>query len=161
MSKKTKFPIASFGTELMSALLRGAREKYTIRFDNIEDLDKSGWRKAKRFQARIHTLRARMREENHPDFPLAARSVVSVLTGTMAVEAGGPREWAGDEIGHRGALVMLRPKDSEFKGELERAGVEIHSPHEDPPSEPGRPVVADKKDRFLDMFNVMNDTESE
>lgn len=106
---KSKYPLDSFGPELMQSLLRGGRERFVITFAGPE-----GKKKAHKFQHRIHTLRSRMREENHDHYPLAARVRVSIFWGSHAVKEGAPKEWETDEHGKRGALIVIRPNDSEF-----------------------------------------------
>lgn len=108
---KTKFPIESFGPELMQALLEGGRNRLVIPFPGA---DGAGKRKAHTFQQRIHMLRQRMREERHPQYPLAARVRVSLLWGAKAAEAGAPAEWRADPKGKLGAYIVIQPRDSEF-----------------------------------------------
>lgn len=115
---KTKFPIESFGPELMQALVRGGREKFIIPFPGAEG---AGKRKAHKFQQRIHMLRGRMRNEKHPDYPLAARVRVSLFWGDKAVAQGAPKEWTGDDAGNLGAFIVIRPQDSEFADDLAKA----------------------------------------
>jgi hypothetical protein len=117
---RTKFPIESFGPELMTALLKGGRERLAIPFAGP---DGAGKRKAHMFQRRIHTLRQRMRQENHPDYMLATRARVSLFWGERAVDEGGPPEWREDPDGHLGALIVIRPHDSEFSDILSQAGI--------------------------------------
>jgi hypothetical protein len=112
---KTKYPIESFGPQLMSALKRGGRE-------------------------RITTLRQRMRQLEHPDYMIATRAKVSLFWGSKAVEQGAPAEWRDDDEGTRGALIVIQPRDSEFESILSKAGfptppsaVPLSSAHERPP----------------------------
>lgn len=114
---KTKYPIESFGPELMKALVRGSREKVILTFDGA---DGSGKKRAHGFQRRIHTLRQRMRQLNHPDYVLATRAKCSILWGEKAAQYG-KKEWEADDQGQRGALIVIQPHDSEFDDVLAEA----------------------------------------
>lgn len=141
---KTRYPISSFGPELMSALIKGGRKKLALKFENVDDEQYTGRRRAKKFQLRIYTLRGRMREENHPDFPIASRAIVSVIWGSKAIAHGAPESWREDYNGKRGALVVIRPQDSEFGDVLTAAGVTVDPPSTPSPvpfAEPTRPAV--------------------
>lgn len=125
---KTRYPVESFGPELMAVLLKGSREKVILKFEGAEG---AGKKQAHAFHRRIHTLRSKMREEDHPDFNLAARALVSIFWGARATQEGGdkvPVEWASDIAGKRGAIIVLRPRDSEFDDILKQAGVEVPKP---------------------------------
>lgn len=131
---KTKFPIESFGPQLMDALVGGGRGRVTILFEG-----KDGKRMAHNFQRRVHTLRSRMREENHRDYVIAARAKVSIYWGEKAAEQD-PRckLWVDDHNGHRGALIIIAPRDSEFEDVLRASGIgsaptPVSTAHEHPP----------------------------
>jgi hypothetical protein len=117
--KKTRYPIESFGPELMEALLKGGRERLIITFAGGNSV---GFKKAVRFQQRINMLRSRMREENHQQHPLAMRVKVSRAWGDKAVALGAPDIWKDDVDGRDfGCLVVLQPQDQEFAEELSHA----------------------------------------
>lgn len=124
---KTKYPIASFGPELMAFLTKSGREKVVLRFEG-----ERGFSQASIFRRRIHTLRQQMRIENHPDHKFAARAKVRIVFGDAAVDEGGPKEWAGDDSHHRGALVIGQPHDMEFNEVLQQADLEIRRPSGEP-----------------------------
>lgn len=126
---KTKYPIASFGPELMALLIKGSQEKVVLTFEG-----EHGRRKAKHLQLRIQTLRARMREERHPDYRITMRAKVSVMWGERAVKENAPVDWKEDEMGYRGALLVVRPHDSEFSDAIAKAGVNVPPPTFTPPS---------------------------
>jgi hypothetical protein len=116
---KSKYPIESFGPELMAALLKGSRERLVVPF-----VGESGKRMAHSFQKRIHTLRQRMREEKHPSYVIAARAMVSIFWGERAVGVHDcAKEWGDDYNGNRGAIIVIRPRDSEFTDILAEVGV--------------------------------------
>lgn len=108
---RNKYPIESFGPELMTALVKGGKEGLELRFETKT--------LAHRFQQRVHMLRQRMREESHPDYTVASRAVVSLLWGPKSEV----KEWDEDHMGKKGALIRIRPRDSEFGQVLKNAGV--------------------------------------
>lgn len=119
---KTKYPIESFGPELMAALLKGGREPVLIPFEGP-----LGKKTAHNFQRRIHTLRRRMREENHPQYMVATRARVSLFWGEKAAELD-PKRFESlreDYDGKRGAVIVIRPHDTEFASILNKAGIEV------------------------------------
>src|SRR5687768_4773528 len=75
MRKRSKLPIESFGPELMTALLAGSKGEVRLPMP---------YRTAVNFRRRIHQLRARMREENHPQRGLVERAQVRILWGKDA-----------------------------------------------------------------------------
>lgn len=115
---KTKYPIESFGPALMQALIRGGREKLTLKF-----LGEDGKRDAHTFQRRIHTLRQRMREVEHEDYIIVTRARVSIFWGDRAIPFGAPADWKDDHNGHKGAFIVIRPQDTEFIDVLANAGI--------------------------------------
>lgn len=99
---KSKFPIESFGPELMQILLKAGRgEKIVLDFPHR--------REARRFQMRLHMLRGRMRELNHPDYITVTRARTS-LKGE-----GGPDD---------PATLTIYQYDSEFRDVLAKARIE-------------------------------------
>lgn len=124
-SPKTKYPIEAFGPELMTALVAGGQREVIIPFDNLSNIEGSGKRRGHKFQQRIHMLRQRMRELEHPDYKFAARARVSLFWGDRAAAELGDKfaSFAGDDRGLRGAVVVIRPHDSEFSDILTKAGV--------------------------------------
>lgn len=132
---KTKYPISSFGPELMAFLVKSGREQVILKFEGPR-----GKAAANTFRRRIHTLRQRMRQENHSDYPIAARAKVSIFWGEDAIPFGAPQEWKEDFRGHRGAYVVGRPHDTEFLSVLQEAGVTVDRP---PLSDPAPKPVED------------------
>lgn len=118
---KTKFPIESFGPQLMAALVGGGRSRLIIPFEGP-----LGKKLAHNFQRRIHMLRSRMRELNHPDYIVAARAKATILWGEKAADADPKFEdWRIDFDGRRGAIIVIAPRDSEFEEVLAKAGVGV------------------------------------
>lgn len=125
----TKYPIESFGPEIMAALTKGSQEEYSITLPSYRD--------AVRFQQRIHMLRKRMREEQHPLYTVAARVHISLAWG---IDAGFP-EVATTVIGKGNRVpvdrsaktkVTLKPRDSEFTAALLEAGISKEELKDDP-----------------------------
>jgi hypothetical protein len=119
---KSRYPIESFGPEIMAALLKASREKVTIAFQSYRD--------AVRFQQRIHILRSQMRDLHHPMYPIAARVHTSVLFGRRAglAEVETYRNTKGMHYPRDRnipAVIILKPRDSEFTAALNAAGVQV------------------------------------
>lgn len=107
---KTRYPIESFGPELMAALVAGGQRRVEIPFENKK--------MAVRFQMRIHMLRNRLREADHPNWKIAARARTSLRWRDMVKP-----EWAGDKEGNKGAVLVIYPHDSDFTDALAKAGI--------------------------------------
>ena len=157
---KSRYPVESFGPELMAVLLKGSREKVILRF---EGPDGEGKRRAHSFHRRIHTLRSKMREENHPDHALAARALCSIYWGARAVTEGAPTSWAPDFSGRMGALIVIRPRDSEFDDVLKQAGVEV-APRAEPETYVSKPSADEQAalDELVDdLYGLHKENPSE
>jgi len=132
---KTKYPIESFGPELMEAIVRGGKPGGLV----VLKFDKPGGRKhARQFQLRVQQLRTRMRELNHPDYPIAARAMVSMKWGEKAIAHGAPEDWREDYYGEKGCYIVISPRDSEFNDALKAAGIELRPPT---PKVPGHRTI--------------------
>jgi hypothetical protein len=103
---RAKFPLTSFGPELMAVLIKGSRETVVLSFDDVK--------KARGLQARLHTLRARMRDANHPQYSIVTRARTSLKWGR---EAGFLSERDKNK-----ATLTIYPHDSQYREVLERAG---------------------------------------
>lgn len=110
--RRTKYPLESFGPELIEAMKKAALGVVRVRF--------ASKRKAHVFQQRIHMLRGRMERANHPDFKLVAKVRTSLLYGTKADPSWPDR---GSRDMEQPAIVELKPYDIEFISELREAGV--------------------------------------
>lgn len=130
MTAARKYPIESFGPEIMGALQKGAREEFSIALPSYRD--------AVRFQQRIHMLRKAMREANHPLYPVAARVHISLSWGKLG---GFPIEVETTTIGKGNRVpvdrgtptrVTLKPRDSEFQAALLQGGVTKEELKDDP-----------------------------
>lgn len=99
---KSKYPIESFGPELMQILLKAGRgETVVLNFPHRKD--------ARRFQQRLHMLRGRMRELKHELTDVVARARTSLRY------EGGPED---------PATLTVAQYDSEFADVLKEAKIE-------------------------------------
>lgn len=137
---KTKYPIESFGPELMAALKQGGLTRVVIPF--VGDKGKT---MAHSFQRRIHTLRQRMREEEHIDYMITTRAMCSIFWGERAVGQHPCAEtWKEDYNGNKGAIIVIKPRDSEFSDILNEAGVKVREvPTTIIEAEPNRELTID------------------
>jgi len=101
MTRSSKFPIASFGSELQATLREGANKELRLKFDS-EAL-------ATRFMHRLNALRAAMKREQHPDWEQLYRCGIH-----------------RDVKDHK--IVILSPRDSEFRSVIQDAGVDLIAP---------------------------------
>lgn len=122
MKTRSKLPIESFGPELMAALMQGSTKEFRFELP---------YNDAIKFRRRIHQLRSRMREENHPQRFLVERARVQVLWGKEAGFAEDPEMRRLDNGGRAPrdlrapACVVIKPYDTEFGEALRKAGVNI------------------------------------
>jgi hypothetical protein len=98
MTRTSRFPASSFGAELQATLREGANKELRLKFDS-EAL-------ATRFTHRINALRAALKREAHSDWEQLYRCGVH-------------RDPADRKI------VILSPRDSEFRAALADAGVDV------------------------------------
>ena len=103
MTKSNRFPASSFGAELQATLREGANKELRLKFDTEA--------MATRFMHRINALRAAMKREAHQDWEQLYRCGV-----------------------HRDVLdrkiIVLSPRDSEFRTTLKDAGIVLAPPAE-------------------------------
>lgn len=156
---RTKYPLESFGPELMAALLKGGLERIVIPFFGPE-----GKKKAHNFQRRIHTMRRRMADVQHPNYMVATRARVSLFWGESAYKID-PKQFLDfkeDYNGHRGAVIVIQPHDMEFRDVLTKAGVEVTGDMAAPidlptlpsPAEPGtKTTLEDLLDELTENSN--------
>lgn len=137
---RTKYPLESFGPELMAALLKGGREKVILPF-----LGPDGKRRAHNFQRRIHTMRRRMADAHHPNYMVATRARVSIFWGESAYKIDQRQflELKEDHNGNRGAVIVIQPHDIEFRDVLTKAGVEVTGDMAAPIDLPTMPAAAE------------------
>lgn len=126
----TRYPVSSFGPELMDILIRGARERIEIAFPD--------GRTMAHFQARIHALRASMRRENHSQYALATRARTS-------------RSWKRGEP-NTDCVLIVQPNDAQFTSILRAAGIKA-SEHtkdllDDVNDQPAKPEPIDPIDPY-------------
>lgn len=98
MTRSERFPISSFGAEILATLKEGANKEIRLKFDN-ETI-------ATRFMHRINALRAAMKREGHTDWEALYRCGVH-----------------RDQIDR--TTIILAPRDSEFRGVLQAAGIPL------------------------------------
>jgi hypothetical protein len=101
MTRSHRFPASSFGAELQATLREGANKELRLRFDS-EAL-------ATRFMHRLNALRAAMKREEHPDWQQLYRC--------------GVHKDPNDK-----KILILAPRDSEFRKALQEAGVSLTAP---------------------------------
>jgi hypothetical protein len=101
MTRSHRFPASSFGAELQATLREGANKELRLKFDS-EAI-------ATRFMHRINALRAAMKREAHSEWEQLYRCGVH-------------RDPSDRKI------IILSPRDSEFRTALQDAGVTLTAP---------------------------------
>jgi hypothetical protein len=101
MTRSSRFPASSFGAELQATLREGANKELRLKFDS-EPL-------ATRFTHRINALRAALKREEHSDWEQLYRCGVH-----------------RDPLDRK--IVILSPRDSEFRPTLQAAGIDLSAP---------------------------------
>src|SRR5262245_18500354 len=110
--RRGRYPVSSFGPEMMAALKEGAVDRVVLKFPNLKT--------ATFFHHSLHTLRAAMRAENHPDAELVSRARASKIWGARLGEG-----FADDFKGEKGCNVVIQPNDAQFGEAPQEAGVEV------------------------------------
>jgi len=101
MTRSTRMPASSFGSELQATLREGANKELRLKFET-EAL-------ATRFMHRLNALRAALKREQHTDWEQLYRCGVHKDVKDKKV-------------------LILAPRDSEFRQALLDAGVDVSPP---------------------------------
>lgn len=112
MTRPSRYPVASFGPELMAALVKGSREEITIPCPDAKTL--------LFLQNRIHMLRGAMGREKHPNYGLVQRA----RTSRMWDEPDGKRVAKPTKSASNFRLI-IRPNDQQFASMIKAAGVVV------------------------------------
>lgn len=141
---KAKQPLSSFDPRMLQLLIYGARKRIVIPF-----LGESGKKLAHSFHRRLHTLRARMRSENHEHSELSSKAYIRILWGSKAFKErlNIATEWRDDDAGHLGAFIVIQPRDSEFDSIL--SSLHLSAPED---SEPLTALPSSKEEADLTAF---------
>ena len=102
--KASRYPVSSFGPELMAILLKGARERVAIPCPDQRFM--------KYLQMRIQMLRGAMAREKHPNYTLVTRTRTTRTWNTAL----------GKDVD---CVLIVAPNDSQFSDVLQRAGVDV------------------------------------
>lgn len=123
----SRYPLASFGPELMEILLKGARERVEIPCPDHRTMAF--------LQMRIQMMRGAMARENHPQYSIAARARTA-------------RTWDFESKDkNKKCVLVIQPNDYQFRDILAGAGI-VPQPHTEdllidapPPPTPADPTV--------------------
>jgi hypothetical protein len=113
--KVSRYPVSSFGPELMTILLKGARGRVEIPCPDQRTM--------KYLQMRLQMLRGAMARERHPNYTLVTRARTSRLWNT----AEGPDS---------GCVLVVQPNDAQFTKLIADAGIAA-------PEDTGGDILAD------------------
>jgi glycine cleavage system aminomethyltransferase T len=112
-----KQPIESFGPELLNTLIEGTRRRVVV---------PCTFGTATRLRLRLHQLRTRMRELNHPLYPIAAKCKVTIEWDENKVPTHvGARGLKYPSSGKTAQVqLVVAPHDDDFAKILTTAGVD-------------------------------------
>ncbi len=100
--KTSRYPVSSFGPELMETLLQGAVKEVRIPCPDQKTMQY--------LQMRIQMLRGAMAREGHPKYELSTRARTA-------------RDWNREKGPDVDCVLIVRPHDSQFSDILSRAGI--------------------------------------
>lgn len=112
--KTGRYPVSSFGPELMALLIKASRERVEVKCDSMNQM--------KNLQMRIHMLRGAMNKERHPQYALATRVHTSCTWDNEAHPSTKSKQFPRDATDCK---LILYPKDSQFASILEAAGIRV------------------------------------
>jgi hypothetical protein len=101
MTRSNRFPVSSFGADLHATLREGANKELRLKFDS-EAL-------CTRFMHRLNALRAAMKREETPGWAELYRCGIHKDV-------------------HDKKILILSPRDSEFRKVIEDAGITLSAP---------------------------------
>jgi len=139
MTRPSRYPVSSFGPELLEILVRGAKDRVSIPCPNHKTMQA--------LQMRIQMLRGAMGREKHPQYELTTRARTS-------------RTWnreAGKDVD---CVLVIQPNDFQFSDILKSAGITPSAPMRDilddtalpdTPSDPS--IESTSPDKFDNPYN--------
>lgn len=108
--KSSRYPVSSFGPELLAILLKGARERVEIPCPDQ--------RYMKYLQMRLQMLRGAMAREAHPQYGLVTRARTT-------------RQWDASISKDANCVLVVQPNDAQFSGVLAAAGIKVSDVDQD------------------------------
>lgn len=103
MTRKHHAPVASFGDDLMAAMLNAAIKPTTLTLP---------WKRAVQLRQRAYMLRAAMKAEGHPSYTVVTRVRITLDVGDAATQRRGTSVVPSDP--NAPTIVTFAPNDSEF-----------------------------------------------
>ena len=136
--KTGRYPVSSFGPELMALLLKASRERVEVPCESMTQM--------KALQMRIHSLRGQMNRERHPNYALVTRVHTSCTWDFDKFPSTRKKQFPKDATNCK---LVLYPKDSQFTSILEAAGIHAEDiknvegllDDQAPPSTPSDPTT--------------------
>ena len=113
---QNKMPIESFGAELFNALIEGSKRTISLQ---------TTYRNAIVLRLRVHRLRHRMQEENHPLYPIAAKTKISISWPPNTEVITTSKHIKYPKSSSAPVTLTFAPHNSEFANLLKAAGVNI------------------------------------
>lgn len=102
--KVSRYPVSSFGPELMAILLKGARERVEIPCEDQRTMQY--------LQMRLQMLRGAMGRERHAQYTLVTRARTT-------------RTWDSKKGKDANCILVVQPNDAQFASALKAAGITV------------------------------------
>jgi hypothetical protein len=102
--KVSRYPVSSFGPELMAILVKGSRERVEIPCEDQRTMQY--------LQMRLQMLRGAMGRERHPQYSLVTRARTS-------------RTWDSNVGKDANCVLVVQPNDAQFSAAIKRAGITV------------------------------------
>lgn len=112
--KTGRYPVSSFGPELMALLIKASRERIEVPCQSMNQM--------KALQMRIHSLRGSMGREKHPQYALVTRVHTSCTWDFEKFPSTKAKQFPKNATDCK---LVLYPKDSQFTDILNRAGITV------------------------------------
>jgi hypothetical protein len=111
--------LTSFGPEILQALIEGSRREVVVELSYAD---------AVVMRKRMHTLRARMREDKHPLLNIVTAAKVTIRWGEEVATSKSRKNVHYPTDNNAIVELVIRPQDSTFRSALERAGIKVDAP---------------------------------
>ena len=143
LKNPSRYPVSSFGPELMALLIKGSREEVKVPCESRQQM--------RALQQRIHMLRGAMAREKHNLYSVVTRARTS-------------QNWQIDEATGKPCsfALFVRPQDSQFADILNKAGVKptdadgellLDSALPPEPSNEPQPTIAEVPEKPLSPYD--------
>lgn len=122
MTPRIKDPVDSFGPEIFNALKEGSYRRVEMQLT---------YRDAVRLRTRIHRLRAKMGEQGHQLYGMVMKAELCIEVPPDTPTKTSYRNIKTPVDPNSPVTLVIRPRDSDFKDAILKAGVKVDTIIED------------------------------